>query len=206
MYFVACRVAPARPGQRSTRGFVNGMTTKERAAYIVRARLTPAVAERVTASAVQSGMTVSRYIGVLLEREVSAPVSTASKIDVLAVDDSQLTRFNLALSKQHVDALDSLARAQGLTRSKYVASLIATHLQSEPIYDRDQLALVGRAIDKVHANAVALNVIRKLLQEQNTPPNSQVVAAVERAESTCRDLLGQLNTMQASNVRRWEAA
>lgn len=112
--------------------------------------------------------------------------------------------FTISLPNSVIAALDVRAEAQHLTRRRYIASTLTSHVCAEPVYDRQEQADLSRTIEALHALTMSLQGIR-VAMKNNRQATEALDAKLNATEQTCSVLLQQINQMRQSSVERWKS-
>ncbi|CQR32661.1 conserved hypothetical protein [Thiomonas arsenitoxydans] len=115
-----------------------------------------------------------------------------------------VVRYTVALPLSLMSVIDERAKKQGMTRKRYVASLLTSHASCEPIYDRAAQITIQKTLDKVHAMAINLNMLRVTMESRGEIPRN-LEAELLTATALCENLLSEVNQMRLANVERWRS-
>lgn len=176
---------------------------------IVKTFLPPEHIASLIAIAEASQMSVSGLIAqIIAERlaasEVEQFAERAESLLPTEYDVKNTVRYDVVLPLSIMDVIDARAKNQGLSRKRYVASLLTSHASLEPIYDRAAQATIVKTLDKVHAMAVSLNMLRVSVESRGAIPKI-LEAELLTVREICQELIIEINQMRLANVERWRS-
>ena len=140
----------------------------------------------------------------ILRRALMQGDEAPKTIQPAEIEPAISTPFTIALPNSVIAALDARAQAQHLTRRRYIASTLTSHVGAEPVYDREEQADLSRTIEALHALIMSFQGLRIGL-ENNRQITDALDAKLNATEQTCAVLLRQVNRMRQSSVERWKS-
>ncbi|OZB55556.1 MAG: hypothetical protein B7X43_00645 [Thiomonas sp. 15-63-373] len=162
-------------------------------------------------TAISSGarMSVSGLIAKIIADRLSAGdgASLSDFMDGIRPSEYKVNdtvRYEVVMPLSIMGVIDARAKDQGLSRKRYVASLLTSHASCEPIYDRSAQSTIEKTLDKVHSMAISLNMLRHSIESRGVMPKN-IDAELLTVKSLCENLLSEVNQMRLANVERWRS-
>ena len=148
--------------------YIDNPKTQEMKTAILHVRLTPEAKSRLSEFATHEGLTESDVIRRMLEGELTRLGSdNPVKASVLGRDDYRRRKITLTVPVFIADLALERALHKGMSLSRWIASLIQSHVYQPPVLTTQELKVLNESNRQIRAIGVNINQIAKSFNSLN---------------------------------------
>lgn len=116
---------------------------------------------------------------------------------------SELTRIGFRLPKFLIPVLQKRAAGLGMSKSRFIASLVQSNLIAEPVMTKDELAALYESTIQLTRIGTNINQIAKSLNEHFYPADINILESLKTVSGQIIRVKKHIQALQSASHRKW---